>query len=325
MQDANIPVKMPTPFAASAGGSYVRTVPIPSQIGVQDGAASFTTGFPPDCFLPLGAGGVPPFGQDFNGLLNAVTAWNRWQQAGAPVGYDSAFASAIGGYPKGAILAGAGSTAFGYYWLNQADDNATDPDAGGANWTPLSVLGFTTGDVKFTLKTAADYGWVLCNDGTIGDASSNATVASALTAALFALIYNNVTDTYAPLLTSAGAGTTRAAQGTAAAAYAAHCRVSLTKVLGRALGVAGAGSGLTSRALGETVGEETHLLTTPEIPSHTHPITPTALTSAGTNLQGASALGNYGTPGASTTGSAGGGGAHNNVQPTSFLNAMIKL
>lgn len=132
MQDSDIPTKMPTPFATGAGPTYSAPVPIPSQIGVADGRASFTTGFPPLNFLPEASGGVPPFGQDMNGLLNAVTAWLRWQQAGAPVFYDAVFAAAIGGYPKNTILAS--TTTVGRLWLNIVDNNTTDPDAAGPNW-----------------------------------------------------------------------------------------------------------------------------------------------------------------------------------------------
>jgi hypothetical protein len=134
----------------------------------------------------------------------------------------------------------------------------------------LGVSPATTGDGKLTLKTAADAGWLLLDDGTFGDASSGASNrANADTAALFTLIYNNVLDANAPLLTMAGGATTRAAQGSAAAAFAAHCRLSLPKQLGRAFVGAGAGSGLTARALGSTFGAETHNLNAGEIPSLT--------------------------------------------------------
>lgn len=83
MQSTDIPGKFAIPFASAAGAAYKRTVPQPSQQGVQAGAASLTDGFPPVCFLPIGAGGVPPFGEDLNGLLNQVTAWVRWASAGA--------------------------------------------------------------------------------------------------------------------------------------------------------------------------------------------------------------------------------------------------
>ena len=52
-------------------------------------------------------------------------------------------------------------------------------DANGTRWqlqgyaaTPATA--FTTGDIKLTLKTTADAGWAMFNDGTIGDASSGA-------------------------------------------------------------------------------------------------------------------------------------------------------
>ena len=52
----------------------------------------------------MGAGGTPPNINDFNGVLNYVTAWLRWNQAGGPVPYDASFSAEIGGYPNGAII-----------------------------------------------------------------------------------------------------------------------------------------------------------------------------------------------------------------------------
>jgi len=137
MKLSNLPARFNIPFANSAGGGYVRPVPEASQIGVQNGAASLTTGFPPMNFLPVGAGGVPPFGQDMNGILKQITLWNQWQGAGGLATYDGAFSTAIGGYPKSAMLASA-STA-GVVWLNLVDDNITNPDSGGANWVQIAT------------------------------------------------------------------------------------------------------------------------------------------------------------------------------------------
>ena len=99
----------------------------------------------------------------------------------------------------------------------------------------------STGDAKLTLKSVADSGWLLMNDGTIGDASSGATFANVTAQALFALIWTNVTATWAPIFTSAGAPTTRGSS--AAADWAAHSRLSLTAQLGRAICISGAGAG----------------------------------------------------------------------------------
>ncbi len=138
MKASDIPSKFQIPFADSAGGGFKRSIPVSSQIGIQDGAASLTDGFPPLNFLATGAGGVPPYGQDFNGLLNQSTAWDRWLSAGAPVTYDAAFQSAIGGYPSGTLLQSAATQ--GLFWYCLVDDNTTNPDLGGAGWIDFSKL-----------------------------------------------------------------------------------------------------------------------------------------------------------------------------------------
>lgn len=210
----------------------------------------------------------------------------------------------------------------------------------------------TTGDIKLTLKTVADPGWLLFDDGTFGSATSGSSNSNSVdNRALFTLMFNNLSDTNAPIFTSGGGGTTRAGQGTAAAAWTANCRMSLPKTLGRALGVAGSGSGLTPRALGVAVGEENHVLTLGE--------TPTGITSTGSATSisvtstenvwkvanpAVNAVGNPGVPigfasttaptvapatstgsgSASVTSNNTGGGGHNTMQPTSFQNAMVK-
>jgi hypothetical protein len=133
--------------------------------------------------------------------------------------------------------------------------------------------GGTTGDGKLTLKTVADAGWVMMDDGSIGNVGSGATTrANADTQALFTLLFSNINDANAPLLTSAGAATTRAAQGTALAAWAANCRMTLTKQLGRSICIAGAGAGLTSRTLGVSLGAETHAQSLGEMAFHAHSV-----------------------------------------------------
>lgn len=138
---SGIPAKFPIPWANSAGSSYVRTIPAASQIGTQNGAASLTDGFPPLTFQPVASGGVPPFGQDMNGILREVTQWLQWTQAGGvPVPYDGTFQATIGGYPKGAIISS--GVTLGKLWLSTADNNTTDPDASGAGW--VALLGYGT-------------------------------------------------------------------------------------------------------------------------------------------------------------------------------------
>lgn len=149
MQLANAPSKIVLPFAASGGKN---TIPVPSQIGITGGAASFTDGFPPLTRSPISAGGIPPFGLDMNGILYDVSAIVLWANAGAGYIYDSTFAtnSNIGGYPKGARILRTDGTG---YWLNLTDNNTTDPETSGAaaaGWVP----DFTNGVAPVTMTNA---------------------------------------------------------------------------------------------------------------------------------------------------------------------------
>ena len=198
-----------------------------------------------------------------------------------------------------------------------------------AQWTDTShitgvaaatLMPFTTGDAKITLKTTADAGWVMMNDGTVGNTGSgSSTRANIDVQALFTLLFNNITDAWAPILTSAGAATTRAAQTNAGAAWIANCRMTLPRQLGRSIAVAGTGATLTARPLGSYVGEEEHQLTVDELAIHTH----TFLTNQGT--PGYTAGPNFNVTLPADTGPAGGDEPHNTMQPTSFWNVMIKL
>ena len=139
MQVANVPAGFPIPFANNAGAGFIRTIPTASQIGITAGAASLTDGFPPLTFNPTAAGGVPPFGQDFNGLLNEITSAIQWLQAGFTPSYNAAFCQFVGGYASGAVLGNAAGTTF---WKSTADNNFSNPDAAAA-----SVTGTITGTV----------------------------------------------------------------------------------------------------------------------------------------------------------------------------------
>jgi hypothetical protein len=141
MQLTQKPALITVPFGNSAGPSYIRTIPVPSQISIEAGAASWTDGFPPLNFTPVEGGGVPPFGQDMNGVLNNISAALRWQEAGGCAYYDSTFSTAIGGYPNKAVLVKADNTGF---WANTVDNNLTNPDTGGAGWVTVTGVDYLT-------------------------------------------------------------------------------------------------------------------------------------------------------------------------------------
>jgi microcystin-dependent protein len=194
--------------------------------------------------------------------------------------------------------------------------------------------GPTTGDLKPTHKTAADAGWILWSDGTIGSATSGATIrANADTAALYAL-YWSYSDALCPVSGGRGAN--------AAADFSANKTIGVLKGAGRVLGLAGSGSGLTARTVGALVGEETHVLTSAEQASMTGAanVATTGVTNPGAGINDPAVtnqgLANFavlgGVPNATFVSApniqsqvTGGGGAHNNMQPTGFYNIMIKL
>lgn len=134
MQSSNSPSKFPVPFANSGTKN---AIPTASQIGITPGAASLTDGFPPLTFTPLSAGGVPPAGADFNGILNMLSAAAQWAGAGGQYQFDSTFSSTIGGYPKGAVLLSSDGQKI---WQSTVDNNETDPDsAASANWRVVFI------------------------------------------------------------------------------------------------------------------------------------------------------------------------------------------
>lgn len=279
MDQASTPPKFSIPWGNSAGSSYIRSIPVPSQIGTQNCAASLTDGFPPLTFVPAGAGGCPPFGSDFNGILKQVTQGVRWYQAGGPIYYDSAFATGAGGYPAGTIIQSA--IVPGNQWMSTADGNTNDPDNGGANWVqaPGQV---PTGTPVASLVPITPTGYVAANGLAIGDASSNATGrANADTKFLFALVWTNCPGAQCPIFTSAGGGSSRGVS--ADADFAAHKALVVWKLTGTGLiGVdtmAGspttflAGVPVTSGSTtvpGSILGENLHSLTGGENGSHTH-------------------------------------------------------
>lgn len=123
-------------FAHNAGPDFINSIP---ETTAAPGAASFDQGFPPVTMEAPAAGGIPPYGQDFNGILNQITALLAYLNSGNCFPYDGTYATDIGGYAIGAILQRADLTGF---WYNLLAANTSNPDSGGAGWVGLSNYGF---------------------------------------------------------------------------------------------------------------------------------------------------------------------------------------
>lgn len=332
MKASSIPNKFPIPWGANATSPDIRPIPVPTQQGIQTGAASLTDGFPPACFNPTS--GVGPFGQDFNGIFNEITLWNQWAQAGAPISWDSSFSSSIGGYAAGAMIQVVNTP--GSYWISLVNDNPTNPDAGGDNWTSLGVA--STGDMKFRPTGETLAGWIKANGSTIGNVSSGATQLAAASAAnLFSWLWTNFSNSQCPVLGGRGS--------TAAADFAANKTIQVLDLRGMGLQGVDTMGGLPSTRLsgvpvtsgndttpGSVLGENLHPLVIGENATHTHTASVTDPAHAHfydefVALQNTAAGG--GAPGGSNTGvftaaaltgisvgiaSSGSGTAHNTVQ-----------
>ena len=284
MQQSQIPPKFPIPWGNSAGSAYIRSIPVNSQTGVQNGAASLTDGLPPLTFVPAIAGGVPPFGADFNGIFRQLSQWSQWQSAGGPIFYDFAFASAIGGYPNGTILQSAVTP--GTLWLSTADNNTSNPDAingdeivGGSNWVQAPGQ-MPIGTPIQSFASVAPSGYVPANSVTIGNAASNASGrANADTQFLFNFLWVNCPNL--AIFTSTGASTTRGA--TASADFAANKALATPEMQGAGLiGIDSGGTAFLSNVPvtqggrntpASILGENLHALVTAENASHNHTLT----------------------------------------------------
>ena len=195
-----------------------------------------------------------------------------------------------------------------------------------SSFTGDKVPVIPTGTIKFTGKSSPDTGWILIQEGTIGSASSGATVrANADTINLYSNIWNTMSDINAPVSGGRGASAT--------ADFNANKTIQLPSLPGRVVGCSGSGSGLTTRSDGDTAGEETHATTTAETAAHGHWIP--VYTSGSVDTTSRTEWGGFSlisiadatTPDASQTMTNNGSAENerNNMQKTYFRYAWIKL
>lgn len=122
------PTPITIPFAESGSKN---TIPTTSQIGVVDGKSSWPDGFVPLNGTPLVSGGKPPTRADMNGVLYALSLNLRYLLGGCIPKFNATLASAVGGYPVGAIVQ---DDSGGNCYRNLVDGNSTN-----FNTTPASI------------------------------------------------------------------------------------------------------------------------------------------------------------------------------------------
>ena len=117
---------------ASSGSTTTVQYPLLSGTSLATGRASIASGFPAVNFTPTAAGGVYPWGADWNGALKTLSVSAQNYEAGVIPIFSQNFANAIGGYPQNAIVADANTA--GLFWVSTADANTTVPATPNSAW-----------------------------------------------------------------------------------------------------------------------------------------------------------------------------------------------
>lgn len=143
-----------------------------------DNTASYESGFPPITMTLKSAGGLPPKGQDMNQILFELSALGRWASSGAKNTYDSAFATAIGGYPAGSYVLGDDLKTV---YRCTTDGNTANPNSVTTGWAKVAndisdILGLGTaatkdvgtgaGQIPDMSAFTSGTGWIRFPDGT---------------------------------------------------------------------------------------------------------------------------------------------------------------
>lgn len=142
--------------------------------------------------------------------------------------------------------------------FEQNDQNESDTE-NPINWLGRKVMElldsqWQTGEMKLSYTSTVPTGWLLVNNTTIGNASSNATYASADYLNLYTVLWTSASND--DLLTSAGGATTKGIS--AVSDWGAGKRLYLPDISGRAISGAGVSrSGITSRSVNAKYGAET--------------------------------------------------------------------
>ena len=173
--------------------------------------------------------------------------------------------------------------------------------------------GWQTGDVKPSFNVNPMQGWIVLQDGTIGSATSGATIrANADTEALYLVLWNGAPQANCPVTGGRGSS--------ASADFAANKPIALPATNGRTLV-----NGIGTYTNAETFGENTHILTIPEMPVHHHAGFYGILSQGGAGETWANGGSGQTLGDDHTTSDTGGGGAHENRQPSTAAYYHIKL
>lgn len=128
-----MPISVIPKFLQKAFAATGAKTDIPLNADLINGRAGYNEGFPPINMTSVAAGGIPPYGQDMNGILYDLSAAIQYAQSGMRFPFDAAFATAIGGYGVGAVVSD--PTDKSLLWINGTASNTAFP----TGWTQFSL------------------------------------------------------------------------------------------------------------------------------------------------------------------------------------------
>lgn len=125
---------IPRPFAS--GGQA--QAPIPED-ATGTNRASWQEGWPEITSTPVAEGGRPPVRLDFNGAIQALSAFTYALQNGQYFTFNQAVSDKIGGYPKGAILWAVVNGVPSYLVASVVDNNTNSNLQDLSAWQPITI------------------------------------------------------------------------------------------------------------------------------------------------------------------------------------------
>jgi hypothetical protein len=124
-----------TPFGENATPGTIDPIPETRGPGDDPQQATWDEGFPLVTMTPLAAGGIPPKGQDFNGVLNAISEHTVFTGRGGQYKWSSAYVTASGGYDIGDVIqADNGLDSYVSLVNDNTDNFNTTPASIGVSW-----------------------------------------------------------------------------------------------------------------------------------------------------------------------------------------------
>lgn len=139
------PTNFPKPFALSGTRNTIPDSPTGTN------HASFTEGFPAVTMQPITSGGIPPSGDDFNGLFYDIMTHTVWGNAGGQYQFDAALSTAMGGYPQGMVLqSNDGLSSYVSLVNNNTTDFNSTPSSIGSLWGTFAGASFSSAAISTT-------------------------------------------------------------------------------------------------------------------------------------------------------------------------------